>query len=101
MASYSRYILPRESSEILLTKHKCAPVRFIEEANSTAGPTCKNGTNFKAVWGGATATTKGATSNASSALGTASSTPAGASTALQAGVGSVLAVSLFAAALAL
>ncbi|CZT19970.1 uncharacterized protein RCC_05827 [Ramularia collo-cygni] len=80
--------------------YQCAPVRFVEGANSTAGPSCKNASSFAAEWTSAT-TTGEETNTTSSSAGAATSTPAGAGAALKAGVGSVLGFGLLAAALAL
>lgn len=86
---------------MVLTFHQCAPVRFVEGANSTAGPTCMNGTEFTAEWSSATATSSEEGNTTSSTPAAATSTPAGAGTALKAGAGSVLGIGLLVAALAL
>lgn len=85
--------------------HKCAPVKFVEGANSTAGPSCMNGTAFTAEWTSATGTTDEDTNTTSSSAtpeaSAATSTPASAGAALKTGVGSVLSFVLLAAGLAL
>lgn len=80
---------------------QCAPVRFVEGSNSTAGPSCTNGTGFSAEWTSASSTTGDDEANSTSSSEATTSTPAGAGAALKAGVGSVLGAGLLAAALAL
>ncbi len=86
-----------------VSSHQCAPVRFIEGSNSTAGPTCTNGTSFTAEWSGATSTIDDETNTTSSSSSpeAATSIPAGAGTALKAGVGNILGFVLLAAGLTL